>query len=197
MSRESYRATWGDSLVAWIHVRLDESADKNAVSRAISAGLGRSHRLRILTSAEMIDDFARQVRQAFSLQYIAEAITFLLVLIGIGDTLAAGVVARTREFGMIRAVGIRRARLFQGVMLEGAAIGVLGLLLALGLGLALGFFWIEVQFPAILGWELDVHFPWRFAATSAVLTLFVCLTASVLPSFRAARLPVPQALRNE
>ena len=41
-------------------------------------------------------------RKAFSLQYLLEAITFLLVVIAIGDTLASGVLERTREFGMMR-----------------------------------------------------------------------------------------------
>ena len=197
MSRELYRNTWGDPFVAWIHVRLADGVDRDRVRERIARGLGRDYRLRVFSSAEMIDHFAGQVRQAFSLQYVAEVITFFLVLIGIGDTLAAGVVARTREFGMIRAVGAHRSRLFEVVMLEGTMIGVLGLVLAAGLGLALGIFWIRVQLPAILGWNLDLYFPSRFAFMSAVLALLVCLVGSIVPSVHAARISIPAALRNE
>jgi putative ABC transport system permease protein len=114
-----------------------------------------------------------------------------------GDTLATGVVERTREFGMLRAVGMRRSRLFEMVMLEGVAIGLLGLFLAAGTGLALGVFWVEVQFPAVLGWKLDLHLPAAFGLTAAGLTLLLCLVGSVLPSLRAARLVIPEALRTE
>jgi len=197
MSRDLYRNIWGDPFVAWIHVKLADGVDHDHVRQTITRGLGRDYRLRVFSSSEMIDHFANQVRQAFSLQYVAEVITFFLVLIGIGDTLAAGVVARTQEFGMIRAVGVHRSRLFEVVMLEGTMIGLLGVALAAGLGLALGIFWIRVQLPAILGWNLDLYFPSRFALVSAALALLVCLAGSIVPSVRAARISIPAALRNE
>lgn len=71
------------------------------------------------------------------------------------------------------------------------------LALALVVGLALGAFWVEVQFPAILGWRLDLHLPYAFALGAAALTLGLCLAGLVLPSWRAARVPVAAALRNE
>ncbi len=82
-------------------------------------------------------------------------------------------------------------------MLEGLAIGILGLVLAAVTGLGLGVFWVKVQFPALLGWQLDLHFPRRFALGAAALTLAMCVLASVVPSVRAARLPVSAALRDE
>lgn len=104
---------------------------------------------------------------------------------------------RTHSFATLRALGLDRARLFGLVMLEGATIGVLGLGLATVLGFALGLFWVGIQFPAILGWRLDVHIPYGFALGAAVLTLLLCLAASFLPSLRAARLAVARALRND
>jgi ABC-type lipoprotein release transport system permease subunit len=83
------------------------------------------------------------------------------------------------------------------VLLEGATIGLLGLLLALGTGTVLGVFWVEVQFPALLGWALDLHFPLWFVAGAAGLTLLLCILASILPSVRAGRLMVTAALRAE
>ena len=138
-----------------------------------------------------------QTRKAFSVLYLMEGIIFLLVLIGIGDTLATSVIERTHEFGMMRAIGLYRSRLVGMVVLEGLGIGLLGLLLAAATGLLLGLFWVRVQFPAILGWRLDLHFPSRFAIGAVVLTLTLCLVGAVLPSLRAARLSVSEALRNE
>jgi putative ABC transport system permease protein len=197
MSRDLYRATWNDSLVTWVYVVLKSHAEVLPVRTAIERELGRKYRLQVQSSAALIDFFAGEVRRAFSALYLMEGIIFLLVLVGIGDTLAAGVVERTREFGMMRAIGAHRSRLFGIVMLEGAVIGILGLLLAVCTGIALGVFWVEVQFPAVLGWTLELHFPALFAAAMAVATLVLCIAGSVLPSRRAARLSVPAALRYE
>jgi putative ABC transport system permease protein len=197
MSRDLYRATWNDSLVTWVYVVLESHAEVLPVRAAIERELGRRYRLQVQSSAALIDFFAGEVRRAFSALYLMEGIIFLLVLVGIGDTLAAGVVERTREFGMMRAIGAHRSRLFGIVMLEGAVIGILGLLLAVCTGIALGVFWVEVQFPAVLGWKLELHFPALFAAAMAVATLVLCIAGSVLPSRRAARLSVPAALRYE
>jgi ABC-type antimicrobial peptide transport system permease subunit len=82
-------------------------------------------------------------------------------------------------------------------LLEGATIALLGLTLALLVGLALGVFWVEVQFPAILGWRLELHFPTVFIVAAAALTLLLCLGGSLLPARRAARLEVASALRND
>jgi ABC-type antimicrobial peptide transport system permease subunit len=83
------------------------------------------------------------------------------------------------------------------VMLEGTGIAVLGLLLAGALGFALGLFWVDVQFPAFLGWNLDLHVPVPSILITAVVTVLLCLAGSFLPSLRAAHLTVPAALRNE
>jgi putative ABC transport system permease protein len=197
MSREVYRAAWNDSLVSWAYVVLEPGADRRQVSAAITERLGSKYRIRVQSSPELVGYFAGQVREAFSALYLMDAIIFLLVLVGIGDTLAAGVVERTREFGLMRAVGLHRSSLFQLVMLEGVAIGALGLILAVAAGLALGIFWVEVQFPAILGWKLELHFPTVFALVAAALATALCLVGSLIPSGRAARLSVPAALRYE
>src|SRR5262249_49261718 len=132
-----------------------------------------------------------------SVTHVMELITFILVVIGIGDTLAASVNARTRELGMMRAVGLRRWRVVEMVLLEGAGIAFLGLLLSGFLGFALGVFWVDVQFPAILGWDLELHPPLVSMFLMASVTLLLCLAGSFFPALRASRLAVPAALRDE
>jgi putative ABC transport system permease protein len=197
MARDVYRAAWNDDTIYQVHVVLQPGADRSTVEREIAGRLGVAYRLQVRSSHQLVEYLAGQVRQAFSPLYLMQGITFVLVLIAIGDTLAAGVVERIREFGMLRAVGLSRPALFGMVMLEGGVIGLLGLLLAAVSGVALGIFWVEVQFPAILGWELHLHFPTSFALSAAALAMLLCLGGSFLPSLRAARMSVPQALRHE
>ncbi len=197
ISRERYLRSWNDTTIWTANVALDHAADYAAVERTISARLGRRYRLLMRSSDELIEYFAGEVRQAFSLQYLLEGITLFLVVVAIGDTLASAVLSRTREIGMMRAIGMRRAPIFHMIVLEGATVGMLGLVLAMITGLALGTFWVTMQFPAVVGWDLDVHVPYRFAAGTIALTLLLCVAAAVLPAVRAARLPAAEALRRE
>jgi putative ABC transport system permease protein len=197
MSREIYSRLWNDDLVTWIYVAVSEGDDPAVVAAAIAKELGHTYRIRVVETRALIDHFADQARQAFSVQYVMASIALLLVLVGIGDTLAAGVTARTREIGMMRANGLRRSRVVQMVMLEAGGIALLGLLLAGAIGLALSVFWVDVQFPAFLGWALDLHVPLASALATAGVTLLLCFAGSLLPALRAARLAVPAALRNE
>ena len=195
--RSVYSRLWDDPLVLWIHVASAQGTPTADVAQRIREQLGRRYRLRVLTSAEMINHFAEQVREAFSLQYVLEVVTLFLVLVGVGDTLAAAVVARRRQFGMMRAVGFHRVQLFRMVMLEGLSIGLLGLLLAIGLGLALGSFWVQVQFPALLGWTLEQYFPWTFVIVGGLVSMLICTVGAVVPSIRAASLSPVVVLRGE
>ena len=146
----------------------------------------------------MTRSWASQARQAFSVQYVIDVIILLIILVGIGDTLATSVLERTHELGMMRAIGLSRSRLFSLIVLEGAAIGVLGLFLALATGLALTLFWVEVEFPAIVGIDLNLHFDTSLLFWIAVIvTLLSCVAGSFLPALRASRLSVTEAIRNE
>ncbi len=197
MTRERYASSWNDGLVSWVRVALSDQSRRDEVARTIAQRLGQRYRLQIRSGTELVNFYAEQVRQAFGVVYPMQGITFLLVLIALSDALAASVLERTREIGVLRAVGLPRRHVGEIVMLEGLAIGVLGLVLAAVTGLGLGVFWVKVQFPALLGWQLDLHFPRRFALGAAALTLGMCVLASVVPSVRAARLPVSGALRDE
>ncbi len=197
MSRELYRSISGDELVWQVHVYLAPDAASDRVATAIRRQLGVPRGIRVRSSAEVVEYYASLVHQAFGILYLTEAIIFLLVVVAIGDTLATGVLERTRQFGTLRALGMTRPSIFRVVLVEGAAIGLLGLLLAAAAGAALGVFWVNVQFPVILGWKLDLHFPALLAAAAGALAITLCLAGSLLPAWRASHVSVPAALSGD
>jgi len=197
MSRDLYRRLWNDPYVWLIHVAIIDGADPSVVGRNLTRGFGERYRLQVRTSAQLIDFFSSQVRAAFSSLYITEAITLLLVLIGIGDTFASTVLERTREIGMMRAVGLRRLNVFFLIMLEGLALACLGVVLAFVCGLGLASFWARLQFPALIGWQIDLHMPAAFLAATGALTILLSVSGVFAPSLRAAHLRVMEALRYE
>lgn len=197
MSRKLYTRYWHDSQVNRVWVRVAPEADVAAVREDIARTLGRTHGLRILSSGEMVKYWAAQVRRAFAGVYVLGGMVLLVVLVGMADTLAAGVVERTRHLGAIRAVGVDRWQLGRMVLAEAAVLALLGILLAVVAGLALGVLWVKATFPYLLGWVLELHIPFRQAVLGALLTLAVCLSAALLPARYAARLNPAVALRYE
>ena len=197
LSREHYRQVWDDRQVLYAYIAVDEGVLAGDVGGVIRAQLGGRYRLNVRSSAEQIAYFAAQAREAFSVQYLMEVVLLLLVVVAIGDALAAGVMERTRELGMMRAVGLGRSSLFRAIMSEGMIVATVGLLLALAAGLALGVFWVQMQFTAIMPWGLDLYFPMGFVAIAASLTILMCILGSILPAMHASRISVAHALRQE
>src|SRR5262249_49714411 len=91
MSRKLYSVLWHDNLVSCIGVVVDAEADAAVVASEIARKLGYRHRIRVWQKSAILDHWAGQARQAFSVQYVMAAIALLLVLVGVSDTLAASV----------------------------------------------------------------------------------------------------------
>jgi putative ABC transport system permease protein len=118
------------------------------------------------------------------------AVALVIAVVGVAGVLAFSVSGRTREFGIRLAVGSEPRHLLGGVVREGAAMAVLGLVA----GAAGGFLLARVA----AGYFEEVRLPGLVpTAGSALVLLAAAVVASVLPAARAARVDVVQALRSE
>ncbi len=140
---------------------------------------------------------AEQSKQIDTFLYIIYALLGLAVIIavlGIINTLALSVIERTREVGLLRAVGLSRRQLRRMVRLESVAISVLGAVLGMTMGIVFG---IALQ-RAIANQGIDVLvIPWLRLALFVVLAAVVGVLAAVLPARRAAKLNVLNAITTE
>jgi putative ABC transport system permease protein len=125
--------------------------------------------------------------------------------IGITNTLVTSVVERTREIGILKAVGATRSQVLGIFLAEGAAIGLAGA--ALGLGLARGLVypadrWVkglieqQMQGQRMLSESIFVFPAWLWAG-SVLFAVLVTTAAAYYPARRAARIDPIQALRSE
>jgi putative ABC transport system permease protein len=197
MSREVFVRYWRDQQVNRIGLRIAPGIDVAAVRAAIVRDLAPAYDLRILSAGELIAYYAEQVDRAFAPLGILAATVLLVTLLGVADTLLATVLARTRELGVARAIGIRRASLARTVFVEALLLGALGLALALTAGIGLAALWVRDTLPYLLGWVLEMHLPYREGPLLIVLTIAVVAAAAMLPAYRAARLEPGLALREE
>jgi putative ABC transport system permease protein len=197
MSRALYAAHWNDSQIVKALVRLQDGAVPETVREAIAHDLGRRYSLRILSLGALIDWFVSQVRRAFAALHVLAGLVLLVVLIGVGDALAASVLDRTRDIGVIRAVGVRRRRVGYVILTEAAILALFGLVIAWSAGLTLGILWVSRTFPALLGWTLSLRIPLAQLAEIGIVAVAVCVVAALGPARRAARLDPVDALRAE
>jgi putative ABC transport system permease protein len=185
MSREVYRRFWKDSHI--IHALVRTTVDFGPVRTAIAERLGERYSLKILTAKELTQWVAGQVQQAFAGLYALVSLIMLVVLVGAADTLAAGVMEQQRGLGAMRATGVRSRYLRRMVLTEAFMLGVLGLVLAVGIGFTLGIFWVQAIIPQMLGWVLDLQIPYGQLAVVGTMSIAVCLIAALVPAFRAGR----------
>jgi putative ABC transport system permease protein len=126
--------------------------------------------------------------------YALLALAILIALLGISNTLALSIVERTRELGVLRAVGMTRAQLKRTVRWEAVIIAVQGALLGLVIGVFFG--WALVTAMEDEGLN-TFTVPVRDLLVVVVLAAIAGVVAAVLPARRAARLDVLKAVVTE
>ena len=126
-----------------------------------------------------------------NLMYVLLGLAVFIALLGIANTLALSIFERTRELGLLRAVGMTRRQLRSVVRYEAVVIALLGTTLGLVIGTAFG--WAIVQ--ALQGQGLTTFaLPVGSLAVLTVVGAIAGVLAAVLPARRAARLDVLGAI---
>lgn len=135
--------------------------------------------------------------RSFAVTYALEAIAIIIGLIGVAATFSAQTLARTREFGMLRHIGVRQRQIIAMLAAEGAALGLVGVIAGVGLGLVMAQVLIHVVNPQSFHWTMDTKLPWGlFAALVAALVSAAAGTA-VLAGRRALSADAVRAVRED
>ncbi len=116
--------------------------------------------------------------RSFAVTYALEAVAVLVGLFGLSSSVGAIVLARRREFGMLRHLGMTRRQIGAMLAAEGGLLALLGVAAGLALGGAISLILIHVVNRQSFNWSMDVHLPWGLLISlSILLVLLASLTA--------------------
>ena len=121
--------------------------------------------------------------RSFAVTYLLEAIAIVIGLFGVAATFSAQTLARAREFGMLRHVGVTRGQILSILALEGGALTALGIATGFVLGLLISFVLVFIVNPQSFHWTMQLHLPWSLIASVAA----ALLTAAALTALIAGR----------
>jgi putative ABC transport system permease protein len=148
---------------------------------------------KLQSNAEFKQSIGDQVNTLLGLIYALLGVSVLISLFGIVNTLLLSVYERTREIGMLRAIGMTRRQLRRTIRLESAITAVIGSLLGLVIGIVFG--WIVTRGLSSEG--LVFAIPWGTLIVCLVGAAIVGVLAGAWPAWRASRLRILDALSYE
>jgi putative ABC transport system permease protein len=143
------------------------------------------------------DGWIQQQNQDFddflSMLYILLALSVIVSIFGMVNTLVLSVFERTRELGMLRAVGMTRRQVRRMVRYESIITALIGA----ALGLPLGIFLALLMTRALSQFNVQIAIPATQLVIFAIVAIVVGIVAALFPARRAARLNVLRALQYE
>jgi putative ABC transport system permease protein len=148
----------------------------------------------VMDQAAFKAEKAKSVQQMVALMYVLLALAILIALLGIGNTLALSIFERTRELGLMRAVGMTRRQLRATIRWESVIIALQGTVLGLLIGVFFG--WALVAAMNNQG-ITTLSIPVLSLVIMVVLAGLAGVAAAILPSRRAAKLNVLRAISSE
>ncbi len=116
--------------------------------------------------------------RSFAVTYLLEAVAVLIGLFGIATTFSGQTLARAREFGMLRHIGVTRRQILGILAIEGTLLTATGIAAGFLLGFAISLILVMVVNPQSFHWSMQLHLPWALlAGVAGMLLVSAALTA--------------------
>jgi putative ABC transport system permease protein len=148
---------------------------------------------KVQTRDEFKDNFLAPIKKIINLLYALLALSVIVSLVGIINTLVLTIFERTRELGMLRAVGMTRRQVRMMIRYESIVTSLMGATL----GIIVGVFLAALVTQALKDEGIAFAVPWLQLVYFVIAAILVGILAAVIPARRAARLNVLQALQYE
>lgn len=193
----AFRRHWQDESLSGVGVYLAPDADAGDVRRALERFAAASGQLQLAASAELRAVVMRIFDRTFTITEVLRWLAGLVAFFGILSSLLALELERTREIGVLRAIGFVPAQIRTLVIAQTSLLGLVAGLIAVPLGIVLAGVLVSVVNERAFGWSMDFAVTPTALAAGVLMALVAAVAAGIAPAWRLARMPLAAALREE
>src|SRR5437773_2270960 len=185
IERYEYLRHTGDAYADDAALWLAPGSDAASMTSEIQARVAGGTNLEIAGPGEIREVSLRVFDRTFAVTYALEAVAVAIGLFGLSSSFGALVLARRREFGVLRHIGMTRRQIGSMLAAQGLLVSALGLAVGLTLGWVISLVLIHVVNRQSFHWGMELHLPWRLLA-EFVAVMLVLATFTAIASGRQA-----------
>jgi putative ABC transport system permease protein len=197
LSAKNYVRFWHDDRVHSVALFLKSNADPERIALDFLRKFSRSGEFVSYSNRILRTRIFQIFDQTFAVTYVLRTIAVVVAVIGIFLGLTTLVTERSRELGVMRAIGASSWQIRRLLLWEGGMIGLLASALGLASGICLSLVLTGVINRAFFGWTIRLAFPWWSLAVTPLWIIAAALLAAWGPAWRASRLDLAEAVRSE
>ena len=193
ISTSGYNALFPTPQTFMVVAKAQPGADIAATQKAIEAALASTPTAEVQTTEQYKEGTVDLVNQLLLLIYGLLALSVIISLFGIVNTLVLAVYERTREIGLVRAIGMSRGQVRATVRYESVITSIIGAIMGIVVGIV--FAWVVTT--RFAGQGITFSIPGSQLVVFLVLAVIVGVIAAILPARRAARIDILEAIHYE
>ncbi len=197
MDRALYVQCFRDDTINTVVVYLKPGVDRERARVQLERMFGPKYHAFAMSNASIRAEVMKIFDQTFLITYALLAISIVVAVMGIINTLAALILERTRELALLRVSGMSSRQVRGMLMLESTIIAVASTAAGLVMGYVLSWILIYVVNKQSFGWTIEFHTPVALIALSLAATFAACVAAGIVPAQLANRVVLSQALQSE
>jgi putative ABC transport system permease protein len=197
MSRRTYERYWQGGGYSSIGVYARPGIGDPRLRAAIEARLPESLGVGITSSRTIRAESMRLFDRTFAITRVLRLLAAVIAFAGVFSALLALELERTRELGLLRALGMTQAGLFGLLLVETGLTGLIAGLLSVPVGIGIAATLVYVLYERCFGFSMDLHIDPVIVAQGVALAVGAALLAGIYPARRAARSSPAAVLRND
>lgn len=183
-----------DKQDTFLSIHLKPGADKAAARTALDAATADMPLVNVMDLGEYTEVILSQVNKSIGLLYALLALSVVIAVLGIVNTLGLSIIERTREIGLLRSIALTRGQVRRMITLESVVIALLGAVVGVGLGTGFG---VALRRVLVDQGIDQLAIPWGQLAAFVGAAVVVGVLAALWPAHRAARTNILKAIAAE
>jgi len=197
MSRRTYERYWQGGGYSSIGVYAGPGIGDARLRAAVEARLPEGVGVGITQSRTIRAESMRLFDRTFAITQVLRLLAAVIAFAGVFSALLAWELERTRELGLLRALGMTQAGLFGLLLVETGLTGLIAGLISVPVGIGIAATLVYVLYERCFGWSMDLHVDPVIVAQGIALAVGAALLAGIYPARRAARSSPAAVLRND